>query len=168
MNQGFVHSFEGGSATGEVVVEKVGLDHIAHKHLAGVSYDDITVTVGPGMGKGLYDYIKAAFGFLHVRKDMAFMRIDLNQNVTWQMDVFHTLITGVGFPELNASSKDVGMLTLTFSPETTRVRAGSGKVSQSLGSKTKQWITSNFRPTIPGLDCTRAVARLDGALSLID
>jgi hypothetical protein len=164
VNQGFVHSFEGGSATGEVVVEKIGPDHIAHKHLAGVSYEDITVTVGPGMGKDLYEYIKAAFGFVHIRKDIAFKRIDLNQNVTWQMDVFHTLVTGVGFAELNASSKDAGALTLTLSPEYTRVKAGSGKLSQSLGTKTKQWITSNFRLTIPGLDCTR-VTRI-GALSL--
>ncbi len=164
VNQGFVQSFEGGSAVGDVVVEKVGPDHIAHKHIAGVKYEDITVTVGTGMGKGLYEFVKAAFDLRNDRFDMAVKRTDFNQNVTWEMDVFHALVTGVGFPELNAASKDVGRLTITFSSEYTRVKPGSGKLSQSPGNKPKQWITSNFRLTIPGLDCTR-VSKI-GALSL--
>ena len=164
VNEGFVHSFEGGSAVGDVVVDKVGPDHIAHKHIAGVKYEDITVTVGTGMGKGLYEFVKAAFDLKHDRYDMVVKRTDFNQNVTWEMDVYHALVTGVGIPELNAASKNVGRLTITFSAEYTRVKAGSGKLSQSVGNKPKQWITSNFRLTIPGLDCTR-VSKI-GALSL--
>ena len=164
VNQGFVQSFEGGSTFGDVAVEKLSPDHIVHKHVAGVKYDDITVTVGTGMGKDLYEYVKSAFGTAHIRKDMSFKRADFNQNVTWQMDVFHTLVTGVRFPELDASSKNLGLLTLTLTPEFTRIKPASGKLSQSLGSKTKQWITSNFRLTIPGLDCTR-VSKI-GALNL--
>ncbi len=163
VNQGIVQSFEGGSAVGDVVVEKIGPDHIAHKHLAGVKFDDITVTVGTGMGKGLYEFVKATFDLRHDRYDMAVKRTDFNQNVTWEMDAFHTLVTGVGFPELNAASKDVGRLTIKFSPEYTRIKPGSGKLSHS-PNKPKQWITSNFRLTIPGLDCTR-VSKI-GALSL--
>ncbi len=164
VNQGFVKSFEGGSAVGDVVVEKVGPDHIAHKHLANVKYEDITVTVGTGMGKGLYEWVKAAFALRSVRYDMVVKRTDFNQNVTWEMDVFHALVTGVGIPELNAAAKNVGMLTITFSSEYTRVKAGSGKLSQAPAKKPIQWITSNFRLTIPGLDCTR-VSKI-GALSL--
>jgi T4-like virus tail tube protein gp19 len=164
VNEGFVHSFEGGSAVGDVVVEKIGPDHIAHKHLAGVKYDDITVTVGTGMGKGLYEFVKAAFDLGNDRYDMAIKRTDINQNVTWEMDVFHALVTGVGIPELNAAAKNVGMLTITFSSEYTRVKPGSGRLSQLPAKKPIQWITSNFRLTIPGLDCTR-VSKI-GALSL--
>jgi hypothetical protein len=164
VSQGFVQSFEGGSAVGDVVVEKVGPDHIAHKHIAGVRFEDITVAVGTGMGKGLYEFVKTAFDPRYIRNDMAVKCTDFNQNVAWEMDVFHTLVTGVGFPELNAASKDVGRMTIKFSPEFTRMKPGSGKLSQSPGSKTKQWITSNFRLTIPGLDCTR-VSKV-GALSL--
>jgi len=164
VNQGSVQSFEGGSATGDVVVEKVGLDHIAHKHLAGVKYEDITVTVGTGMGKDLYEYVKTGFDQQHISKDMAFKRVDFNQNVTWEMDVFQALVTGVAFPGLDAASKEVGKMTITFSPEYTRVKVGSGKLSQGSSGKPKQWFTSNFRLTIPGLDCTR-VSKI-GALSL--
>ena len=164
VNQGFVQSFEGGSATGDVVVEKVGPDYIVHKHLVGVKYEDIAVGVGTGMGKELYEFVKTAFGSTHIRKDMVFKRADFNQNVIWELDVFHTLVTGVEFPELDAASKDVGRLTIKFSPEFTRMKPGSGKLSQSLRTKPKQWITSNFRLTIPGLDCTR-VSKI-GPLSL--
>ncbi len=164
MNQGFVQSFEGGSATGDVVAEKVGPDHIVHKHIAGVKYEDITVTVGTGMGRGLYELVKTVFDRKHLQKDMAFKCVDLNQNVTREMDVYRAVVTGVGFPELDAASKDVGHMTITFSPEYTRLKKGSGKLSQSLGVKTKQWVASNFRLTIPGLDRTR-VSKV-GALSL--
>ena len=165
VNQGFVQSFEGGSAFGDVVVDKMDVDHIAHKHLAGVKYEDITVTVGTGMGKELYEFVKTAFDQQDVGRDMTFKRADSNQNVTWEMDVFQTLVTAVEFPLLDAASKkDVGGLTIKFSPEYTRVKQGSGKLSQARRTKPKQWITSNFRLTIPGLDCTR-VSKI-GAMSL--
>ena len=48
---GWVFSTEGGNATGDVVVEKVGEDHIERKHIGGVKYEDITVTCGTGMSK---------------------------------------------------------------------------------------------------------------------
>jgi hypothetical protein len=40
---GWISSVEGGHATADVVNEKVGPDHIVHKHIAGVKYEDITV-----------------------------------------------------------------------------------------------------------------------------
>jgi hypothetical protein len=43
---GWIESVEGGHATADVVTEKVGPDHIVHKHIAGVKYEDITVAVG--------------------------------------------------------------------------------------------------------------------------
>lgn len=166
VNQGFLLSFEGGSATGDVVVEKPGPDHIAHKHLAGVKYEDITMTVGAGMGKGLYDLLKTMFDQKSVRKDFAIKRTDFDLNVLSELDAFHGLLTEVGFPDLDAASKDVGKLTIKLSPEYTRLKAGSGKLPQMPPSKSKKWLCSNFRLTIPGLDCTR-VSKV-GALSLTD
>src|SRR5581483_11295620 len=75
---GWVSSVEGGNASSDVVVEKVGADHIAKKHIAGVKYEDITVNCGTGMSKGFYDWIKASFDHNYVRKDGAIITADFN------------------------------------------------------------------------------------------
>ena len=46
---GWISSIEGGHATSDVVVEKLGPDMIQHKHIAGVKYEDITVNCGTSM-----------------------------------------------------------------------------------------------------------------------
>ena len=43
---GFVESVEGGDVFSDVVVERVGADGIAHKHLAGVRFDDLALVAG--------------------------------------------------------------------------------------------------------------------------
>ena len=49
INAGWVSSVEGGMASSDVVVEKLGPDHIQRKHIAGVKYEDISVSCGTGM-----------------------------------------------------------------------------------------------------------------------
>src|SRR5438128_6047767 len=56
---GWVMSAEGGYATSEVVVEKLGTDQIAHKHIAGVKYEEIEVNAGAGLNKSFYEWIKS-------------------------------------------------------------------------------------------------------------
>src|SRR3954467_12743083 len=51
---GFVDSFEGGDVFSDVVVERIGADGIAHKHLAGVRYDDLALVVGANMSKSFF------------------------------------------------------------------------------------------------------------------
>src|SRR5262249_24290716 len=57
---GWLHGTDGGSAYSEVVNEKVGPDHVIHKHLAGVKYEDVMVTCGTGMSKAFYEWINAS------------------------------------------------------------------------------------------------------------
>ena len=56
---GWISSIEGGHATSDVVVEKLGADMIQHKHMAGVKYEDISVSCGTGMSKAFYTWIQA-------------------------------------------------------------------------------------------------------------
>src|SRR5712692_1364452 len=73
---GWIQKFSGGSATAEVVTEKIGIDHLARKHLAGVKYEDIVLEVGTGMSKGFYEWIKAAWDGKSVRQDGAVIVTD--------------------------------------------------------------------------------------------
>ena len=68
---GWLHSAEGGHATSDVVTEKVGADMIQKKHLAGVKYEDISISCGTGMSKAFYDWIQDSFDHKASRKNGA-------------------------------------------------------------------------------------------------
>src|SRR5258708_34582184 len=78
---GWVQSVEGGHATSDVVVEKVGADHLQHKHIGGVKYEDISVSCGTGMSKAFYEWIKPSFDRQHMRNDGASHPGDYDCNI---------------------------------------------------------------------------------------
>src|SRR5438105_15652992 len=75
---GWVWSAEGGHATSDVVLEKIGPDHIQKKHIAGVKYEDITISCGTGMSKGFYTWIQSSFLHNYQRKNGAIIGDDYN------------------------------------------------------------------------------------------
>jgi len=148
-------SAEGGGATSDVISEKLGPDHIVHKHLAGVKYEDITVNCNAGMAKNFYEWIKASFDHKHIRKDGSIHSCDYDSNIMQTMDFFHALITEIGFPASDAASKDAAKLVVKMSPETTRKKKGSGKAELKIDAKkAKLWTARNFKLEIAGLDCS--------------
>ncbi len=141
-----------------MVSEKVGPDHIVHKHIAGVKYEDITVNCGTGMSKAFYEWIKASFDRKYQRYDGAIHVCDYDGNIVSSLDFFHGLISEIGFPALDAGSKDAAKLTVKIKPEYTRHKKGSGKAdpsAYSLGKgEQKRWLPRNFKLEIAGLDCS--------------
>jgi phage tail-like protein len=156
---GWISSVEGGHATSDVVVEKVGGDVIQKKHLAGVKYEEISVACGTAMSKAFYSWIQASLDNKHTRKDGAVITADFNQKEVGRLDFHQALITEVGFPALDAASKDAAKMTVKFSPEYTRTKAKTGgAISAPIGKgEQKKWLPSNFRLKIDGLEkaCTR-------------
>jgi len=155
---GWIQSLEGGHAVADVVSEKLGPDHIVHKHIAGVKYEDITINCGTGMSKAFYEWMKASFDRKHQRYDGAIHTCDYDGNVMSTLDFFHGLISEIGFPALDAGSKDAAKMAIKLAPEYTRYKKGTGKVdpsAYSLGKgEQKKWLPRNFRLNIAGVDCT--------------
>ncbi|HEY3366575.1 MAG TPA: phage tail protein [Symbiobacteriaceae bacterium] len=150
---GWLYSAEGGGATSDVVVDKLGPDHIARKHIAGVKYEDITVAVGPGMSTAFYQWIKDSFDHKATRKNGAIITAEHNGNVLSRTAFTNALITEVGFPALDAASKDAAKMTIKFAPEYTRRVSATGKVAGiSAKGDQKKWLPANFRLRIDGLD----------------
>jgi hypothetical protein len=151
---GWVHDAHGGHATSDVVSEMVGPDHIIHKHLAGVKYEDITINCGTGMSKGFYEWIKAAFDHKYMRTNGAIITADYNLKERTRKEFVNALITEIGFPALDGASKDAAKMTVKFAPEYTRVKTGGEKaVDKGKVGTQHKWLPSNFRLTIDGLDC---------------
>jgi len=161
---GFVDLVEGGNGFGDVVEEQLASGAtFRKKHLAGVGYRAIRLQVGSDMSQVLADWIKATFaGSTFLRKDGAIVALDHTLTERRRVNFFHALITEVGMPALDASSKDPAKLTVVLEPEFTRTtEPHPGKYAAQL-CKTKAWLTSNFRLNIDGVDMskTRAVDAL--------
>jgi phage tail-like protein len=159
---GWLFSAEGGNAYSDVVVEKLGPDHIQKKYIAGVKYEDITLTCGTGMSKGFYNWIKSSFDNKFERHSGAIVAATFDHKEMSRLNFQNALIEEIAFPALDASSKDAARLTLKISPEVTRLTTTFGGGPSIAGrfpihSGQKQWLPSNFRLRIDGLEipCSR-------------
>ena len=60
-NVGFLKKFSGMAMEADVVANDLGPDNIQKKHVANIKWTPGKATVGIGMGKGMYDWIKQSF-----------------------------------------------------------------------------------------------------------
>lgn len=167
---GWVWSSEGGHATSDVVQEKLGADHIIKKHVAGVKYEDMSVTCGTGMSKGFYQWIKDSFDHKYTRKNGALIAADYNYKEHSRLTFYNALITEVGFPALDAASKDACKMTIKWTPEYTRQTQSAGGPAIagkfSVNSQVqKKWLPANFRLKIDGLE--KACAKVNKIEALV-
>ena len=153
---GWIESVQGGRAASDVDAGEAG---VRKRQIGGVEYEDITVICGAEMSRGFYEWIKATLDKQVVRASGAVVTCDYNYKEDMRLEWTNALITEVGFPALDAASKDAAKMTIKFSPEMVRQAKGAG-TEYSRGSSRaiqKKWLPSNFRLQIAGLEaaCTR-------------
>lgn len=151
---GWIESVEGGAASGS--------EGGAGKRISGMKYEDVRVNCGTGMSRNFYDWIQGSLEGRLSRKSGAVIACDYNYKERSRMVWNNAVITEVGFPACDASARDAGMMSVTFSPEAIREQtspAGGSAYSAGRGSQAmqKRWLPSNFRLQIDGLEaaCTR-------------
>lgn len=152
---GSVQSFTGGDARGDVVIEVVGLDGIAHKHLGGVVYEDISITCGAGMATSFYDWLQQTLDRNFSRKNGAIVTYDFSGNEISRLSFSNALLTEVRFPLLDASSTDLATISIKITPQRTTRSAGKSTMILS-APPSKRWLISNFRLQVDGLDFSGA------------
>jgi len=151
MSAGWLHSAEGGQATTDVVVEKLGVDHLARKHIAGVKYEDISLVFGTGMSKSCYQWVKDSLSYKYTRKNGAVIATDYDHKEISRISFFNALVTEVSLPALDAASKDAAKMTIKIGPETTRITTAPGGGKSIVGGYQtnsqiqKKWSPANFR-----------------------
>ena len=153
---GWVQSFDGGGASAEVVEEKTTEGQFAaKKHISNVKYEGISISCGTGMSKGFYQWIKDSMDGKAVRISGG-VRGSIHQK--FRLNFTNALITEIGFPALDAASKDAAKMTIKFSPESSRRAEDTGAPPQM--PFTWPWLASRFILEIDGLDCSR-VSKID-------
>src|SRR5215213_7861365 len=158
---GVIKSIEGGNITAEVISEQNHSDYYVKKHIGQPKYEEFEMQIDFGMSKTVYDWIAAAWTMKQERKNGAIISTDFKQQATNQREFFNAQITQVTMPKLDGTSKEAGLMTVKFAPEYTRRSKASGKIGSEIGKASqKQWLPSNFRLEIDGLDCKR-VSKID-------
>jgi hypothetical protein len=157
-NVGFLKKFEGLNMEADVVANDLGPDNIQKKHVAGIKWTSGKATVGMGMGKGMYEWIKAAFDKGYVTKNGTLTSADFDYKAQSQLTFFNALITGVTVPKLDATpgTGSAAYFDVEFEAEQVRWAKGGGEVIKGkVGPKQKAWLSNNFRLTMGSLPCNR-------------
>lgn len=142
---GFLKSVDGGAIVGEVVTEPGSATYYQKKHIGNVKYSEFSVRLGFSMSKDIYDWITATLLGTYERKSGAIVAADFNYKEKARREFHDALLTEIGFPALDASSKDPAYLVLKFAPDLTERKAGSGAQLSAAPQKQKQWLPANFR-----------------------
>src|SRR5262245_18829105 len=108
---GYVSSAEGGQAISDIVIEAPGQDRVQHKHLSGLKYEDIQIAAG-SLNASLAGWIKDFTEQRSRRLDGEIYVVDYRGDISSSLEFRHALITEIGFPALDAGSKEPAKLTV--------------------------------------------------------
>ena len=151
---GQLRSIEGGFPRADVISEPTP-SGFAKKHLGPLWIPEIVAQIGMPVHGVLADWIGATLNGAPIRKSGAILTLDFDYKMATKMQFSNAIISGIGFPAFDASSKQAGILTLKIAPEMSAPVAGDGSVVKIDGAgKQQEWLSSNFRLTIPVIDCT--------------
>lgn len=151
---GVLASAVGGDVTGDVISMKAP-DGRVKKHLGGVKYTDLEFTCGSETATRLMPWLTDTMKGTYPRKNGAFSTASVTNVILERLEFTNALLVEVGFPGLDASSKDPALISARLTPEHTRRLPAKGKATVSPADKQKQLLAANFRLTIDGLDCTK-------------
>lgn len=155
-NVGFLKKFTGLAMDADIVTNDLGPDNRQKKHVANVKWTAGKATIGIGMGKGMYDWIKAAFDKGYITKNGTFTAANFDYKAQSQLSFRDALITSVTVPKLDGASKDAAYFDVEFEVEEVRHTKGGGEdIRGKIGPKQKQWLCSNFEVEVGGLPCKR-------------
>lgn len=160
-NVGFLKKFSGMAMEADVVTNDLGPDNVQKKHVSTIKWTPGKATVGIGMGKGMYDWIKQSFDKSYEMKSGYFVSGDFNYKAQSRLDFEDALITSVTVPAFDGASKDAAYFDVEFEPERVRWSKGGGEdIRAKVGPKQKAWLCSNFRFELGALPTSR-VAKID-------
>jgi hypothetical protein len=131
------------------------------KNVANISYTPAKLDVGIGMGKSMLEWIQAAFDHKFITKHGMITAVDFDGNAITNQSFEGALITKIGLPAFEGSSKESAYFNIEWQSEKVRWEPASGKAANAnSGVKQKAWLCSNYRIEIGDLPCDR-VSKID-------
>lgn len=147
---GFVNSIDGAHFKADPIVYARGADQFVSKYAGRAKYDDITITVGAAMSPAFWKWVSSSLEGKPQRRNGALVGYDFEFCERSRRTFDAALIAEIGFPALDAASKNPATLSIKITPERVEYKKGDGHKltggqAQDQMAKQKRWLTSNFR-----------------------
>jgi len=144
---GMLEAVSGGAISADVITEKLGLDHLQKKHLAGVKYEDLALALGFGLDPSVYQWISSSWKAAYTRKNGGLIIGKTG------LQFYDALLTETTIPACDVSARLPAFLTVKLAPKYTRDGAPMSRTIFAAPVATQQvWAPANFRLEIDGLD----------------
>jgi hypothetical protein len=155
-NVGYMKKVSGFGMQADVYEHQTGPDNVVKKNVAKVSWTTGKVSVGIGMGLGMYQWIRASFDKSYQMRAGILKAGDFNYKCMSQLEFTDALITSVTVPKLDGASKDAAYFDVEFQPTDVKWSKGDNSdIRAKIGPKQKAWLCSNFAVEIGNLPCKR-------------
>jgi hypothetical protein len=152
---------EGGETYADIVSEPPSGGRVK-KHLGQVRSAPIRIGFAAGMGKPLFEWLRASLAGKHVTHDGALIFLDYKSTATSRLEFKAARIAEILLPAYGALSKEPTRWDVILQPETASVsHAPLGTLYPVPAAKSaKAWLGSNFSLSLSGLEaaCTRVSA----------
>ena len=143
----------------DIAVDAPGADLAPRKHVAGISWSAGRASVGMGMGRSMYAWMKGAFAQGASRASGTLATADVNFRQRSLLSFDDALLTAITVPRLDAASKEPGAFDIEFAPARVRLAKGDGSdIRQAPGGRQQPWVCSNFRFALGALPCARVAS----------
>lgn len=161
VNVGFVKKFSGLAMEADIATNDLATDLVQKKHVSNIKWTPAKATIGIGMGKEMYQWIRSAFDKGYETRSGSVVAGDFNYKAMSRLNFMNGLITSVTVPKLDGASKDAAYFDVEWECEQVRWEKGDGSdIRGKIGPKQKAWLCSNFRVEIGNLPCSR-IATVD-------
>ena len=151
---GQLHAVGGGAIAADLVIAD-GPGPFAEKHIGGLRYEPIELMVDLSLDKVLYGWIADSWKMNYSRRDGTVVETDATGKARVEHEFFHALINEVTVPEMDSTAKQHAYLTVKIAPEFTRRKKASGTVLKVAKPQQQQWLPSNFKLEIDGIDASK-------------
>ena len=150
MPSGFVSGIDGGQFKADPVSYQQGADLFVTKYAGRAKFDDVTITVGAAMSPQFWKWVSASLDGKPERRNGALVGYDFDFRERSRRSFYDALIAEIGFPALDAASKNAATISIKITPEHIEYEKGNGSKltggqAQDQMTKQKRWLTSNFR-----------------------
>lgn len=150
----YLKSVEGGYVKAQPIAEPIGTHIDQIKHSSVVDIEPFTIDCGFAGAGDVMRWIQASWRKDFNRRNGQITHANFDLKKTFEHEFYDALISETTFPALDGASKDAAFLKIKVQPERvlTRKLAGNQRVTGTITPKQKQWLPSNFRFTIDGID----------------
>jgi len=155
-NAGLLKSVSGGGVSAAVIDEPAGSGLSGKKHIGQPRYQSVTLQLGLGNAKRVYDWIAASWKSAPPTREVSIEKVDYRMQVKSTRKYSRSFIEETTIPAMDGAGKEPVYLTVMINPQSTHEEAGGTTPEGNIGANDRRvFLPSNYRLDIDGMDCTK-------------